>query len=502
MLLAKNTLEEMDPKHLTDVLLENALDFSDTAVIVISRTSAEGTDHTVETLSLSDDEKVMVEKVTSAFENVVVLFNIGNVMEMGWIDEYESIKAAAIIWIPAEFGMTAVPQMLDGKVNPSGKLTDTIAYSIDDHPSSECFGSNSYNGGKHYVEYYEGIYIGYRYFETFAKDKVQYPFGYGLSYTSFEKEVVSTDFDSENITIEVKVTNTGDMAGKEVVQLYYSAPYTEGSIEKSAICLGGFAKTDILDPNESETLTISFKTDDMASDYKVNEAWVLDKGTYKIIVANDVRNHIATYGYEITETKIIKNDPVTGTEIENLFEDVYSGYEIMSRADVESTYPELRDLDKDDYLIDVDKTPNPVTEGEAPKMGVKYDKTITLQDVAEDESLWDAFLDQLTLEEMTMLVINGGYETHGVERLGIPHTMDNDGPSSVKGRNGLVNTVSAKAPSHAPSKDFDKDSIEAGVWQIMPVYQGDHMSLQGGFFKVNTDVERLYTEHFDMINSL
>ncbi|MBQ4603231.1 MAG: glycoside hydrolase family 3 C-terminal domain-containing protein, partial [Clostridia bacterium] len=127
VLLAKNTLEEMNPKYLTDELLDNAVKYSDIAIIVISRTSAEGTDHTVETLSLSDDEKAMVEKVTSAFENVVVLFNIGNVMEMGWIDEYESIKAAAVIWIPGEFGMMAVPQMLDGKVNPSGRLTDTIS---------------------------------------------------------------------------------------------------------------------------------------------------------------------------------------------------------------------------------------------------------------------------------------------------------------------------------------------------------------------------------------
>lgn len=189
VLLAKNTLEEMNPKYLTDKLLDNAVNFSDTAIIVISRTSAEGTDHTVETLSLSDDEKAMVEKVTSAFENVVVLFNIGNVMEMGWIDEYESIKAAAIVWIPGEFGMTAVPQMLNGKVNPSGRLTDTISYKIEDHPSSECFGSYQYNGGENFVEYYEGIYVGYRYFETFAKDKVQYPFGYGLSYTSFEKKL-------------------------------------------------------------------------------------------------------------------------------------------------------------------------------------------------------------------------------------------------------------------------------------------------------------------------
>ncbi len=446
VLLAKNTLEEMKPKYLTEKILDNAVEFSDTAVIVISRTSAEGTDHTVETLCLSDDEKAMVERVTSAFENVVVLFNIGNVMEMGWIDEYESIKAAAIIWIPGEFGMTAVPRMLNGKVNPSGRLTDTISYKIDDHPSSECFGSNEYKGGEHFAEYYEGIYIGYRYFETFAKEKVQYPFGYGLSYTSFEKKVVSTEFNSDEITVNVKIKNTGNIAGKEVVQLYYSAPYSKGGTEKSAICLGGFAKTKLLEPDETETLTITFKTDDMASYDRVeNEAWVLDKGTYKIIVANDVRNHIAEFDYKIKNTKIIKNDPVTGTKIENLFDDVFSGYQILSRENHDETYPVLRELNKKDYLIDVDKTPEPATEGEAPKMGVRHDKTITLQDVAKDESLWDAFLDQLTLEEMTMLVINGGYETHGVDRLGIPHTMDNDGPSSVKGRNGLVYTDSGTA---------------------------------------------------------
>ncbi len=439
VMLAKNTLEEMKPKYLTNEVIKNAVDFSDTAIIVISRTSAEGSDHSAKTLSLSDDEKTMVEKVASAFENVVVLFNIGNIMEMGWLDEYDSIKAAAIIWIPGEFGMSAVPEVITGKVNPSGRLTDTVAYSVYDHPSSECFGSHEYAGGKNFVEYYEGIYVGYRYFETFAKDKVQYPFGYGLSYTEFSKEVTATDFNSENISVSVRVKNVGNRAGKETVQLYYGAPYTDGGIEKSAICLGSFAKTKLLEPGESETLKISFKTDDMASyDYKTNEAWVLEKGVYKIYAADNVREHFAEYEYTVPQTKIIKNDPVTGAEIKNLFEDVYSGYTILSREDPEGTYPSLRSLNKDDYLIDVDKLPEPVKEGEKPKIGVKYDKTITLQDVAQDESLWDAFLDQLTLDEMTMLVIDGGYETHGVERLGIPHTMDNDGPSSVKGRNGLV----------------------------------------------------------------
>ncbi len=446
VLLAKNTLDEMKPKHLTDKVMDNAVAFSDTAIIIISRTSAEGTDHTVETLSLSDDEKQMIDKVTSAFENVVVLFNIGNVMEMGWLDEYDSIKAAAIFWIPGEFGMSAVSQMLTGKVNPSGKLTDTIVYNIEDHPSSVCFGSNKYDGGEHFVEYYEGIYVGYRYFETFAKDKVQYPFGYGLSYTEFSKEVVSHSFDQNNISVQVKVTNTGDKTGKEVVQLYYGAPYTPGGIEKSTICLGGFEKTKLLAPGESETLTISFKTDDMASyDYENNQAWVLEKGDYKITVANDIRNHIASFTYKVNNDKIIKNDPITGTEINNLFADVYSGYTILSRADHDGTFPALRELNKKDYAVNVDELPEPETQGEAPKTGVKYEETITLQDVARDDSLWDAYLDQFTLDEMTMLVIDGGYGTRGIERLGIPETMDNDGPSSVKGRNGLLYTDSGTA---------------------------------------------------------
>ena len=442
VLLAKNTLEEMNPKHLTNDLLENAINFSDTAIIVISRTSAEGTDHTVETLSLSDDEKAMVEKVTDAFENVVVLFNIGNVMEMGWIDEYESIKAAAIIWIPGEFGMTAVPQMLDGKVNPSGRLTDTISYKIEDHPSSECFGSYEYDGGGNYVEYYEGIYVGYRYFETFAKDKVQYPFGYGLSYTSFEKKVVSTDFDSENITVKVKVTNTGDTAGKEVVQLYFSAPYYEGGIEKSAIELAAYGKTKELAPDESDILEISFDVRDMASyDAVTEEAWVLDKGEYKIHVAHDIRTFEESCTYTVADKVVYKTDDNSGNEIGNLFEFAEGDLTYLSRSDTEGTYPappSAEDYRAPSEVINSDKRPEPTTEGEAPKIGVRYDKTITLQDVAKDESLWDAFLDQLTLNEMIALITDCGYETTAVKRLGIPATSDNDGPSCVKGEGGLL----------------------------------------------------------------
>ncbi len=437
LVFAKSSLKELPVSKLTDKIMKNAKDYSDTALIMISRTSAEGKDLEKSVLRLSEDEIAIIEKVDKTFENVIVLFNIANVMEMGWIDEYESIKSAAIVWIPGEFGMTAVARMLKGDINPSGKLADTVAYSVDDHPSSVCFGSNKYNGGGNYVEYLEGIYVGYRYFETFAKDKVQYPFGYGLSYTSFETEMTGHNVSDGVVSVTAKVTNTGSVSGKETVQVYYSAPYYEGGIEKSAICLGGYAKSKLLAPGESQNITVTFEVDDMASyDHKNAQAWVLEKGTYKIILGKNVREHIASFDYSVASDKIMKYDNVTGTEIKNLFDDVYNGFPVLSRKDAE--FPEFRQLDATKETKNVDKLPEPQTEGEAPKTGVVYDEVITLEDVYKDETLWDAFLDQLTVEEMCMMVIDGGYGTRGVERLGIPQTWDNDGPSSVKGQNGLV----------------------------------------------------------------
>lgn len=446
LLLAKSALNEMSPDKLTEDIMQRAKAFSETAIIVIGRTSAENSDLLPETLALSDNERAMVEKVCSTFSDVIVLFNIGNVMEMGFLEEYESIKAAAVIWIPGEFGMRAVAQVLNGDVNPSGRLADTVAYSIYDHPSTQNFGSYKYEGGEYYVEYQEGIYVGYRYFETFAKDKVQYPFGYGLSYTSFKKEIVSSSVENGKISALIKVTNTGAVSGKDTVQLYYSAPYT-GKIEKSAIALGGFEKTKLLAPGESETLTVEFDVNDMASyDWLNTEAWVLEKGEYKIILGENAREHIDSFIYSIDEDIIIKNDSITGTEIKNLFNDAYSGYTILSRANPSETYPAARVLVKTDDIKDADKYPAPTKNGTAPKMGVKYDTgVITLQDVYEDESLMEPFLDQLTLDEMIHICTRGGYQTHGIERLGVPQTWDNDGPSSIKGAHGISYTDSGTA---------------------------------------------------------
>lgn len=442
LVLAKSSLDEMPVKKLTDKVMKKAVEFSDTAVIVISRTSAETSDLDEETLRLNSTEKALVEKVCSSFENVIVLFNTGNIMEMGWLDDYDSIKAAAMIWIPGEYGLLGVANLLSGKATPSGKLADTVAYKCTDHPSSQCFGDHKYNGAdQYYVEYLEGIYVGYRYFETFASDKVQYPFGYGLSYTTFEKSNAVISKNGDTISASVTVTNTGSYSGKETVQMYYSAPYIQGGIEKSAINLGAFAKTKLLAPGESQTLKLEIKLSDMASyDMNNEQAWVLDAGEYNVYLSNDIRNHFAEYSFTLNEKIVNKTDSKSGTEIKNLFDDAYNGYTILSRADEQATYPVCRTLDATDAVKNPDKLPEPTTEGEAPKTGLKYDKTIMLQDVAEDPSLWDAFLDQLTVEEMAILVSGGGYETKAIDRLGIPLTMDNDGPSCVKGRLGQLYT--------------------------------------------------------------
>ncbi len=440
LILAKSSLKEMDVKYLTDEVMNRALEFSDTAVVMISRTSAEGSDIPADTLRISDSERALLDRVCSVFGKVIILFNTGNVMEMGFLDEYESIKAAAMLWIPGEYGMLAAAGALKGDINPSGRLADTVAVSPESHPSSECFGTHKYDGGGYYVQYLEGIYVGYRYFETFAKDKVRYPFGYGLSYTSFEKELVNGGQNGEDITASVRVTNTGSVPGKETVQIYYSAPYYEGGIEKSAVCLGGFAKTKELAPGESCNVTVSFSADSMASfDTYGAGCWKLEKGEYRIILGENAREEIDSFSVNISEDKVIGTDPASGNEIKPRFADAYNGFPVLSRNDPEGTYPVFEALTADEAVKKSDKKPAPVKDGEKPKTGVKHSGgTITLRDVYENEELLEDFLDQMTLDEMIALTAHSGYETQGIERLGIPKTFDNDGPSCVKGRNGIL----------------------------------------------------------------
>ncbi|MBR5422883.1 MAG: glycoside hydrolase family 3 protein [Clostridia bacterium] len=440
---AKSSLEEMPAAYLTDRVMREAKAYSDTALVVISRTSAEGRDLSADTLRLTDKERALMETVTASFPEVIVLFNTGNLMETGWLDTYPNIKAAMLLWIPGEFGLEGAAKVLSGEISPSGKLADTAAYRIEDHPSSAYFGTFTYDTGDHYVEYCEGIYTGYRYFETFAPEKVQYPFGYGLSYAAFEKTDAVFTLEQDAVRAAVTMTNTGGCAGKEVAQLYYCPPYTPGGIEKSAVSLGAFAKTRLLQPGESERVELVLPLRQMASyDQNSREAYVLEAGDYRLFLGDDVRSPYAEATFALRET-VYKTDDVTGNEIHNLFGEADNGISVLSRAN--GVLPPTRALAADDAVKNKDALPAPAAGGETPKTGAAYGTVITLRDVAADETKWEAFLDQLTLDEMIDLVIHSGYETQGVERLGIPATEDNDGPSSVKGRHGLVYVDSGTA---------------------------------------------------------
>ena len=301
--------------ELEEALLEGAAVFADTAIFVLSRFSGEGWDRSsieyngeynpweTETsmpqtagkifpdgdFYLTGEEKKLLAQVKSRFDKIVVVLNIGGVIDTSWIKEDTQLKAALLAWQGGTEGGLAAAEILTGKCNPSGKLTDTFAAKVDDYPSTENF-----HESVDYVDYTEDIYVGYRYFETIpgAAEKVCYPFGFGLSYTQFEMNVWKAFEEDNQIKIMVQVTNTGKRAGKEVVQVYYSAP--QGCLKKPARELAAFAKTRELLPGESQVMTLSFAKADMASYDDLGKiagsAYVLEAGTYEIFVGNSVRD--------------------------------------------------------------------------------------------------------------------------------------------------------------------------------------------------------------------
>lgn len=423
--------------------MTQAREYADTAILMIGRSGSEGNDLTLEELQLSADESSLIDTVAKTFDHVIVLFNIANMMEMGFLENYPSIQGAAIIWTPGEAGMESVAQMLAGQINPSGKLQDTIAYHVSDHPSTANFGDYTYADQKaNFVEYEEGIYVGYRYFETFGVP-VQYPFGFGLSYTEFAWSDISFDKNGRDCQVAVTVTNCGERSGKDVVQIYVSLPYQAGGVEKAATQLVAFVKTDLLEPGASARYTATFDIWDCSSyDADGEQAYILDAGDYTVRVAHDVKDSECDFSYALGEKLVKKTDEVSGAEIKNLFSDAFCDQmTVLSRMDPVGTYPttpvnETCPVDISD--MDAAVAPEMDADAVAPTIGAIYEDKIMLQEVAVDPSLEEAFLDQLTLDEMIDLICNCGYKTPGVDRLGIPKTNDNDGPASVKGAGGLL----------------------------------------------------------------
>lgn len=434
---------------LSEDVIEQARHFSNQAIIVLSSMEVEGAEIDMALLQPAKEgtnKAAMIDAVCSSFDNVIIIVNSGNVMELGFIRDYPSVKSVLWVGSPGSVGTIEIARVLNGEVNPSGRTVDTWPVSIEAEPSYATYGDNLYTNAKlHLFDYCEGIYVGYRYYETrFGLNASQYkanvvfPFGHGLSYTSFSKEITDFTHDRENITLQVKVTNTGSVSGKDVVEVYFSAPYYEKSnLEKSAIELAGFAKTSLLSPGSSETVTVSFPVRDMSS-YSVDKGcYLLEKGDYAITVGDNVHDallsdDIQTYTVNL-DTKYTTDD-ATGVKIQNLFGFADGGLTYLSRSDWDGTYPSVpsKYTASAEVLADKKAYEESRLEAEMPVTGA--DNGLVLADLKGrdfNDPQWDLFLDQFNVDEMISLCANGGWHTVAVDRLGVPATHLLDGPSGI-----------------------------------------------------------------------
>ena len=487
------TLPEPPVDTYSDELIKSAKEYSDVAVVVLSRKAGEGhNDIPMDVrkaaydnnsdeyddfpegehyLQLSQTERDMVDMVCSNFDNVIVIYNGANQFELGFADEYPQIKS--VVWCPGtgNVGFNALGKVFSGEVNPSGKTPDTFIYDMTTAPWWNNAEKTEYtnladmavegmNAGTAQVyapaftNYVEGIYVGYKYYETAAQEgaidydkTVQYPFGYGLSYTEFEQKMGELEEKDGQISVDVEVTNTGDVAGKDVVEVYYKPPYTNGGIEKSSANLIEFAKTDLLQPGESQTVTVTFSIEDMASyDENNAKAYVLEKGDYVISINSDSHTVLDQKTYTADtdvvyeeENKRVSDD----TAATNVFEDAKGDVTYLSRADHFANYKEATaepasaelgepyaseyhlnsNFDKTTYLNDEDVMP---TTG--------ADNGLTLEDMRDadyDDPRWEKLLDQLSVDEMANMIAMAGYQTAAMDSVGKVATLDFDGPAAI-----------------------------------------------------------------------
>ena len=501
------TLPEPAADSYDSDLIDGAKEFSDTALVVITRVGGEGADIPTDVskvtyennsdeyddfaagehyLQLSQTEKDMLDLVCSNFENVAVVYNGANAMELGFVNEYEQIKSA--IWCSGtgQSGFNALGKILSGEVNPSGKASDTFVADLTATPTANNFGNFTYDNMDEFkvtqtgftgeeetttpsfVNYVEGIYVGYRFYETAAEeglinydDTVVYPFGHGLTYTQFEQKMGDITEDGGTISLDVTVTNTGDTAGKDVVEAYYNPPYTNGGIEKASVNLVEFAKTGELAPGESETVTITFDAEDMASYSTEGEgAYVLEAGDYGISIRKDSHTIIDEKTYTVDETITYDENNARATDktaASNQFEDAKGDITYLSRADGFANYaeavkgPESLSMDEDvktTFMNNSNYDPEAYNNDsdEMPTTGAKNGlKLEDLRGASYDDEKWEDLLDQLTVSDMDTMIALGGYQTAAAKSVGKTQTIDCDGPASIN--NNFTGTGSIGFPS-------------------------------------------------------
>ena len=481
------TLPEPEAAQYSDDLINNAKAFSDTAMIVITRVGGEGADLPTDVstvtydaghsyndfepgehyLQLSKTEEDMVDLVCKNFDNVIVVYNGANAMELGWVKDYSQIKS--VIWCAGtgQSGFNALGSVLCGDVNPSGRTIDTFVYDLTATPTWNNFGNMLYDNMNEFeadsfgtkvtpafVNYVENIYVGYKFYETAAAEglidydkTVVYPFGHGLSYTSFTQTLNSVTESDGTITVDVTVTNTGSVSGKDVVEVYYNPPYTNGGIEKASANLIGFAKTSEIAAGASEDVQVTFKAEDMASyDAHGKGCYVLEKGDYIISINSDSHNVIDSKTYTVASDIVYnESNPRSSdqTVATNEFDFAEGNVTYLSRADGFANYAEATAAPTDysmpaeakaTFYNNSNYDPNDFNNPDdvAPTTGAKND--IQLADmvgVAYDDEKWDSFLDQLTVADMDSLIALGGYQSVAVSSVGKVQAIDCDGPASI-----------------------------------------------------------------------
>ena len=553
---------EADSSFLSDSRIAQAKSFSDQAIIVIGRLLGEGNDYSkVQYIStdandtsrklqhISEREEAMIQTVCNNFDKVVLVLNTTNPMELGFVNDYD-IDSVIFMGMPGTRGSIGVGNLIAGKVTPSGKLSDTWAYDLStaaSYATSGREGVGSYldissdtslgTRANKYSDYLEDIYVGYKWYETadaegfwdtdFAKnqwkisngykDVVQYPFGFGLSYTTFEWTIepastnAATLAKDGKIGFDVYVKNTGEVDGADVVQVYYTAPYTAGGIEKSALNLVTFAKTGTLKPGETEKLTLSFDVEDMKSYdcYDRNDngfmGYELEGGSYTISLRTDAHTVAtpvsgeATYTYAVPDSGFrYETDSTTGNKVENLFTnytneksgatstisekavsaahsidgaDDETGIVYMTRTNFVGTFPVEKpynrnmgtELKNDTFYIS--KTPVIDENDVSPVFGSTETEwaIADLFGVDYDDPMWDELVSQLTLETCAQLICKGGFGTIGIDSIGKPETVDTDGPT------GFNNTVVGKGDLKAAC--YPSSTILAQTWDWYMAYQ-------------------------------
>ena len=526
------TLPEPNVSAYSEELLSGAESFSDTAIVVISRPGGENADLPTDMeavvdgtwreldattgntyfngtyddtlnegndwepgqhyLEINNRERELLDLVCSRFDNVAVIINANNAMELGFLREYPQIRAAIYAPCPGQSGFTALGQILSGEVNPSGRTVDTFIYDLFSAPCYNNWGQFTYDNAEEFayqstswltqtetttlpqfVNYVEGIYVGYKFYETAYAEaqagrmeydydsQVLYPFGYGLSYTTFTQEMGALEVNGNEISVDVTVTNTGDAAGHEVVQVYFNPPYMDGGIEKAAANLVAFDKTDLLEPGESQTLTIAFPAEDMASYDEFNHGcYVLEAGDYGISIRANSHVILDEQTYTVERTVVYdQSNPRESDEqaaVNQFSFALGEGITYLSRAGGFANYDEataapssysMTEAQKASFLYNDNYNPEDYNNPDDVMPTTGADNGLTLADLRGldyDDPMWDELLDQLTVEDMDRMIAYGGYSTTEVQSVGKVSTVDCDGPASIN--NNFTSTSSIGFP--------------------------------------------------------